>query len=89
MGSMNIKMRILPKSVETSLEKIKAKVKQVIEEAGGKGVNFEEEPVAFGLKAVITMFVCPENQELEALENKLKENDDINSLEVVDMRRAL
>ena len=89
MGSMNVKIKVMPSSVETNLEEIKNKTKDLIEKSGGKGVNFEEEPIAFGLKAVIVFFVCPEDQELESLENEMKKIEDVNSVEVIDIRRAI
>ncbi len=89
MGSMNVKMRAMPEFPSTNLEDIKEKSRKIIEKAGGKGVGFKEEPIAFGLKALIIMFICPENQELEILENKLRNIEGINSLETTDIRRAI
>lgn len=86
---MNIKMRAMPSSVDANLEDIKGSLKNIIEESGGKGVQFSEEPVAFGLKAIMIMFICPEDQEVEEMENKLRDVENINSIEVVDMRRAI
>ncbi len=55
---------------------------------GGKNPRFEEEPIAFGLKAVIALFAWPEESELEALESSLNEIEDVSSIQVIDMRRA-
>ena len=89
MGSVNIKLKIMPTSPETNLEEIKEKVREKVESEDGKGCSFEEEPIAFGLKAVIVMFIYPEEKELEPLENELGKIENVNSVQVIDMRRAL
>jgi len=89
MGTVGIKIKLMPSSPEVNLEEIKNNAKTLIEEKDGKNCRFEEEPIAFGLKAVIAYFEWPEEKELEELEKKLKEIKNINSAEIVDMRRLL
>lgn len=89
MGIAAVKIRILPNSPEVDLEKLKSSIKSMIEENGGKNCKFEEEPIAFGLKALIAFFAWSEEAELEPLENSLKEIDEVSSVQVIDMRRAL
>lgn len=89
MGSVNIKMKIMPSSPKTDLEEIKEKAKGLIEENEGKGTNFEEEPIAFGLKAIIAMFIYPEEKSLDSLEEELEKIENVKSVRIIDMRRAL
>jgi len=89
MGSVNFKLKIMPSSPEVDLEEIKEKLKIKIESEGGKGTSFEEEPIAFGLKAIILGFLWPEEKEFEPVENQLSKIEDVNSVQVIDMRRAL
>lgn len=89
MGSVNFKLKVMPSSPEVDLEGIKENLKSKIESEGGKGTNFDEEPIAFGLKAVIAMFLWPEEKEFEPLENELEKIENVNSVQVIDMRRAL
>ena len=89
MGIAAVKIKLMPSSPESDLEKIKEDAKKIIEEKGGKYCKFEEEPIAFGLKAIIAFFAWPEEQELEELEEKLKKGDNVNSIQVIDMRRAI
>ena len=84
-----VKIKLMPSSPETDLEEIKEKTRKLIESGGGKGVKFEEEPIAFGLKAVIVFFLWDEEKELEPLENSLEEIENVNSVEMIDMRRAI
>ena len=88
MGTALIKIKLMPTSPETDLEEIKTKAAEAIEAAGGEKPTFEEEPVAFGLKAVIAGFALDESKELDAVEEKLKAVENVNSVQVVDMRRA-
>ncbi len=89
MGIAAVKIRILPTSPEADLEKIKKIIKSIVEKKGGKNCSFEEEPIAFGLKALIALFAWPEELELENLENSINEIEEVSSVQVIDMRRAL
>jgi len=89
MGTAGIKIKIMPTSPEVNLEEIKNNAKALIEEKEGKNCRFEEEPIAFGLKAVMTFFEWPEEKELEELEEKLKAMPNVNSAEIIDIRRLL
>jgi elongation factor 1-beta len=87
MGIAAVKIRIMPSSPDTDLEEIKNEARKLIEDKG-KNCQFEEEPVAFGLIALIAFFAWPEEEELEALEEKLRTIEEVNSIQVIDMRRA-
>ena len=89
MGIAGVKIRIMPTSPEVDLEKLKKTAKIIVERMGGKNCNFEEEPIAFGLRAIIAFFAWPEELELENLENNLNKIEEVSSLQVIDMRRAL
>ena len=78
----------MPNGTETLLNELQTKVKPIIETAEGKNVKFEEEPIAFGLKALIAGFELDEKCELESIENKLAELEEVTSATVADMRRA-
>lgn len=81
-------MKLMPTSPEVDLEEIKSAAKEIIESNKGLRATFDEEPIAFGLKAVIANFDIDEADELEPIENKLREIENVNSAEIIDMRRA-
>ena len=89
MGIMVVKIKIMPKSVETDLAKVEEEVKKIMERASVKNPRFEVQPIAFGLKALIALFGWPEEKEFEGLENSLMKIKGVNSIEVIDMRRAI
>ena len=88
MGTALIKIKIMPSSPDTNLEKIKNKAHDIISENNGKNIIFHEEPVAFGLKAVIASFDLNEENPLDIIEESLQKIENVNSAQVIDMRRA-
>ncbi len=89
MGKISVKIKLMPLSPNTDLKKIKDEAKKTIENNSGTGCFFEEEPIAFGLKAVVVFFTHPEEKELDTLEQKLGKIKDVNSAQVIDIRRAM
>ena len=88
MAMMAVKIKIMPSSPTTDLEEIRRRAEVIIRESNGKNLQISEEPIAFGLKALILFFAWPEEKTLESLEQKLSKIDNVQSEEVVDMRRA-
>ena len=83
------KLRIMPLSVETNLSKLMVDAKKLILNSGGKIPRFEEEPIAFGLKALNATFLWSEEKELETLEMGIREIRGVKSVELVDIRKAI
>lgn len=88
MGTALITIKLMPESLETNIEEIKTKAKELVESKQGKNTRFEEVPIAFGLKAINVFFDLDEEIELEPIENSLGEIQGVNSSQVTDMRRA-
>ena len=92
MATAILKIKIMPESPDTDLEKIKEIVKQKVESEGG-ALNptqaFEEEPIAFGLKALIVTFAWPEQKDTDLAENTLKDIEGVSSVSIIDYRRAI
>lgn len=86
---MAVKIKIMPKSLETDLVKIEEEVRVVMKTRGVKNPQFEVQPIAFGLKALIVLFGWPEEKEFEGFENSLMKIKGISSIKVIDMRRAI
>jgi len=89
MGVMAVKIKIMPKSLETDLMKIEEEVKKMMERNGVKNPKFEVQPIAFGLKALIVLFGWPEEKEFEGFENSLVKIKGVSSVKVIDMRRTI
>ena len=89
MGTAGIKIKIMPESPDTNLEEIEQKIKEIVESKGGKNREYETEPIAFGLKAIIAFFELSEDIESEKIEEAIRSIEGVSSAQVIDMRRLL
>ncbi len=81
----------MPKSPEVDLNSVEEQVKKQIQEFTGETESkTEQEPIAFGLKALKMTFVMDESKgSTDALESSIGNIEGVNSVEVVDVRRAI
>ena len=90
MADVVISLKIMPESPETDLNAVEAKAKTEIEKFGGEVGKVMQEPVAFGLKSLIIIFVSDEAKGgTDDLEKEISMIEGVNSAEVTDVRRAL
>ncbi len=91
MANAIVTIKIMPESPEVNLDELKEQVKQKITDFAGEGEMREEiEPIAFGLKAIKITFVMDESQGgPEPVEKEIEKLDGVNSVEVIDVRRAI
>lgn len=83
------KIKVMPESPETDLKPIKEESEKLLKSEGAKRVIIEEQPIAFGLIAVILTVAWPEEKDTEPMENKIKEIPKVSSVETIDYRRAI
>lgn len=90
MATAGIQFKIMPESVETPLEELKNKIKEAVETfESGVFNEAKEEPIAFGLKALIITIALSEDEESESVEKALSEIEGVSSVELIDYRRAV
>ena len=91
MARVVVTLKIMPESPEIDLSKIEAKAKtKIVDFSQSKEMKIEQEPIAFGLKALKITFVMDESKgSTDALEEHIKNVSGVNSVEVVDVRRAI
>jgi len=89
MGVAAVKFKIMPSSPEVDMSSLENNTRKLLEKEGVKNPQFEIQPIAFGLKALIIMFGWPEEKPLEALESNLGKIENVNSAELLDIRRAI
>ena len=84
-------LKIMPSSPEVDLSSIQSKAEEEIKKFSGETqFKIEQEPIAFGLKALKIIFVMDENKgSTDVLEENIKKIDGVNSVEVIDVRRAI
>jgi elongation factor 1-beta len=90
MATVIVSVKLMPTSAETDLDKLKEEGTKVITNFGGTVGKTELEPVAFGLKALTFMFAMDEDKgSTEELEKNLAAIENVNSVQVTDVRRAI
>lgn len=89
MSTAGLQFKIMPESPDTNLEEIKEKIKTEIEKQEGVLNDFKEEPVAFGLKAIIVTLALDESKDSDILENAIAKIENISSVKLIDYRRAV
>ena len=91
MAQVVVTLRIMPQSPEVNLSELEIKAKdEIIKFCSSREFKTEIQPVAFGLKALVIFFVMDESKgSTEQLENRVKELEGVESVEVPDVRRAV
>ena len=90
MAEVVITFKIMPEGLDVDLNKIVNSIKKVVKKFGGDVGRVEEEPVAFGLKALKIIFVIDENKgSTDDLEEEISKLKGVKSVNVVDVRRAI
>lgn len=88
-GTSAVKYKLMPESLEVDLKKLTEEVREKIVKMGGVFNSALEEPIAFGLKALIIFFAYPENKEIDEVGNELEKISGVSSCEMIDYRRAI
>ena len=87
-GTVAIIVKIMPDSPQADLEEIKAEIKKFVEKNGAQNISFEEQSIAFGLKAIFLKMAFPEDKGTDMLETNLTKIPHISSVTIEDYRRA-
>lgn len=88
MATVIIKVKMMPESQDVNLEDVKKEVSKVLIPQGANNISFEEQPIAFGLKALILKTDMPESKGTDLVEEKLSKVKGISSVTIEDYRRA-
>ena len=90
MADVIVKLRVMPTGPDVNLDELHKTCDKKVLAFGAKFINsVNQEPIAFGLKALVITFVIDEQKsDMEKLENEIKAIEGVNSAEVVDVRRV-
>lgn len=90
MADVIVTLKIMPESPESDLAEIEVKATKMISNFGGEVGKSEQQPLAFGLKTLVLMFVMNESKgSTDSLEAEIVTLDGVQSAEVSDVRRAI
>jgi elongation factor 1-beta len=89
MANVVVSYKIFPTDITVDFEQLKKTIEGSLPEFASI-YGYGEEPIAFGLKALIAHIKIPEDKSgvLEELENKLQEIKDISQIQTIMVRRA-
>ena len=89
MAKVLVSLKIFPSDVAVDLEDLKKKIEDCLPDFASV-YKFEEEPVAFGLVAVIAHLLLPEDKAggLNKVEEALKKVDGIGNLQTLTIQRV-
>ena len=81
------KIKIMPKGSDIDFEKLKADIKAAIPE-GVRLRGFAEEPIAFGLRALIAVIMVKDEEGgTEIAEDSFSKVQDVESVQVIELSR--
>ncbi len=91
MAKAVITFKLMPESPHTNLGFVKKKAESIAKERGAIGqMQIKEEPIAFGLKAVIIMAMYEvQNSDFEVIAEEMGKIEGVRSAEVAKMDLAL
>ncbi|MCD7782071.1 MAG: elongation factor 1-beta [Methanosphaera sp.] len=88
MGDVASIIKVMPESPEVDLEALKESIKNVIE--GDAFERIEEDPIGFGLVALnVTVVVDDGEGGTEPIEAAIADLDEVQNVEVIDVRRLM
>jgi elongation factor 1-beta len=89
MSRIVVSLKIFPSDINISLNLLKTKIEKTLPDDVSVH-KFEEEPIAFGLIALIAHIVMPEERSrlLDEIENSLREINEVSEIETIMVRRV-
>ena len=89
MAKVLVSLKIFPSDIDVNLEILKEEIKKNLP-CYASIYGFEDQPIAFGLVALLAHILIPEDREggLEEVESSLRENKKISDFQTVTVRRV-
>lgn len=89
MAEVIITFKIMPEDLDVNLKKLEGEIKEFLNKHGEVG-RIEREKIAFGLEAVVVMFIRDESKgSTDFIEDNMRNIDGVQSVEVTDVRRTI
>ena len=90
MASVIVTLRVMPESADVELKKLEGRIVPLISGFGGRVAKTEQQPIAFGLKALLIYFVMDESKgSTEPLEKQISQLAGVMNAIVDDVRRTV
>ena len=84
-----VTVKVMPEGTDIDLEALKVKARELVNEIYGDvgEIRIEEEPIAFGLRALKVTFIIDEDMGSDPIEQKLSELEEVASAQVIAFER--
>lgn len=88
MARVVVSLKIFPADIDVNLDALKEKIRSALPSYASI-YKFEEEPIAFGLVALIAHVVLPEDLSggLDEVEKRIQEISDVSDIQTIMVRR--
>ncbi len=83
-----IRIKLMPESPDTNLDNAKKAIEEKIIQLDAVLNSIDEEPIAFGLKALIVTVAWKEEKDTSILEDAMRNIEGISNVDIIDYRRA-
>ncbi len=89
MAKVVVSLKVFPADINVSLDELKKKIEEKLPNYASV-YKFEEEPIAFGLVALIAHIVLPENQAggVDEVEKSIQNIKDVSDIQTIMVRRV-
>jgi len=89
MAKVLVSMKIFPTGTDIDLNQLKQKIEKTMP-ADSSVYKFAEEPVAFGLNALIAHILLPEDKSggLDEIENNIQKVEGVSQIQMIAVRRV-
>ncbi|MEM2342288.1 MAG: elongation factor 1-beta [Candidatus Bathyarchaeia archaeon] len=89
MAKVVVSLKIFPADINVNMDSLKEKIRVSLPSYASI-YKFEEEPIAFGLMALIAHIVLPENQSggLDEIERSILSIEDVSDIQAIMVRRT-
>ncbi|RMD67085.1 elongation factor 1-beta [Candidatus Pacearchaeota archaeon] len=84
-----VRVKVMPDGADIDLDELQQTASRLLEGNGASQLSASEEPVAFGLKALVFKFLWPEENGTEKVETLLSGIEGVSSVSIEDYRRAV
>jgi elongation factor 1-beta len=87
MAEVMVTVKIMPESPEVNMDSLSSRIGEI---EGARLNNVVREPIAFGLVALLAAYVVEDSEgTADNLENTIRDIDDVQSTEIVEVTRLL
>ena len=88
MSEVAVKIKIMPKSINTDLSLLEKKIEKILPNGSKVYGDWKIEPIAFGLNSlIVTIIINDDKGEIDSIENSIQNVNEVESIQILEMGR--